>query len=73
MAGSMDSPKMLRETFCMAQAALLEIQSQRQSTAMNTHVYRLGRLIDLIDLVRPLGQDGKHDGRHTPWCGCEDQ
>ena len=66
-----DTPKMLRETFCMSQAALLEMERQGTSRDLGAHIDRLSRLIDLIDLIRPLGRDGKHDGRHTPWCGCE--
>lgn len=30
------------------------------------------RLIDLLDLHRPLGSSGKHGDLHTPTCGCED-
>lgn len=30
-------------------------------------------LINLIDVHRPLGPDGKHDDRHTPTCGCGDR
>lgn len=30
-------------------------------------------LVHLIDRHRPLGPDGKHGGRHTDTCGCEDR
>lgn len=31
----------------------------------------IGRLIDVLNLHRPLGVDGKHGTLHTPTCGCE--
>ena len=30
------------------------------------------KLIEQIDVFRPLGPNGKHGNRHTPFCGCED-
>lgn len=63
-----DSVKMLRETFCVAQAAL----APEVRRGLNEHRKRLQRLIDECDRQRPLGPDGKHDNRHTPTCGCED-
>jgi hypothetical protein len=63
-----DGPKMLRETLCAAQAALLHSRSRRRE-----HFERLQRLIDECDRHRPLGPDGKHGNRHTPTCGCEDR
>lgn len=62
-----DSVKMLRETFCVAQAALAP-----GGPILSGHRERLQRLIDECDRQRPLGPDGKHDNRHTPTCGCED-
>jgi hypothetical protein len=64
-----DSPKMLRETLCVAQADVLlnNISSRRRE-----HSDRLQRLIDECDRHRPLGHDGKHGDLHTPTCGCED-
>jgi len=67
----MDSPKMLRETLCVAQSGIGALMSEGE-VGLDHHMDRLGRLIALIDLLRPLGPDGKHDGRHTTWCGCED-
>ena len=65
-----DSPKMLRETLCIAQALVIR-ESLDQGRA-NADVGRLQRLIDECDRHRPLGPDGKHGDRHTPTCGCED-
>lgn len=31
----------------------------------------LGALIAILDLHRPLGEDGTHGTRHTPTCGCD--
>lgn len=62
-----DSPKMLRETLCVAQT---HVGLSGDSRARE-HVERLGRLIDQLDEHRPLGPDGKHGSRHTPTCGCD--
>lgn len=67
-----DSLKMLRETLCLAQHALLLRGSLLDVDRTPAHVARLSRLIDDIDRQRPLGPDGKHGDRHTPTCGCED-
>lgn len=64
-----DSPKMLRETLCAAQAALGE---QQLGDRRREHIARLGRLIAACNLHRPIGPDGKHGNRHTPTCGCDD-
>lgn len=63
-----DTLKMLRETLCAAQSALLRSDTGRQ--AANLHSDRLERIIAEIDRQRPLGADGKHGDRHTPTCGC---
>ena len=65
-------PKMVRETLCVAQAAVgrsPEVDARRVE-----HVERISRLINLCDRHRPLGPDGKHGTRQcTPTCGCEDK
>lgn len=64
-----DSPKMLRETFCILQTWMgLSQRPDRQD-----HIDRLQRLIDDCDRHRPLGPDGTHGDRHTNTCGCEGQ
>lgn len=30
-------------------------------------------LLVALEVCRPVGTDGKHDARHTPWCGCVDK
>lgn len=65
-----DSPKMLRETLCVAQSRIGH--SGLDQDRRREHVDRLQRLIDACDLHRPLGPDGKHRDRHTPTCGCTD-
>lgn len=62
-----DSLKMLRETFCVAQQAIPE------GPRAEEHRKRIQRVINEIDRQRPLGPDGKHGDRHTPFCGCEDK
>ena len=59
--------KMLRETLCVAQHTI----NQAWIPNMHLHSDRLGELIDQIDILRPLGPDGKHGERHTAECGCE--
>jgi len=65
-----DSPKMIRETLCVAQSGISALMRGGEA-GLEHHMERLGRLIDLMDLMRPVGNDGKHGSRHTPWCGCE--
>jgi hypothetical protein len=66
--------KSLREVLCSAQAALLAVP-HRLGTAdrgrTQIAVNGLQGLIDQLDLLRPLGPDGVHGDRHTPFCGCE--
>ena len=64
-----DSPKMLRETLCVAQAAI----SSAHLTELyaRPHIDRLGRLIDECDRHRPIDNGGKHGDLHTATCGCE--
>lgn len=63
-----DSPKMLRETLCVAQTHIPENDPRRQE-----HIDRLQRLIDSCDRLRPIGIDGTHGDRHTDSCGCFDR
>lgn len=63
-----DSPKMLRETLCVAQVAVGE--TYHRDPRAQEHLDRLQRLIDECDRHRPIGPNGKHDNRHTPTCGC---
>lgn len=63
--------KSLRETLCLAQAAIGWIDDLARSTR-DAHIKRLGALITDIDMQRPLGPNGKHGNRHTATCGCED-
>lgn len=65
-----DSPKMLRETLCVAQAALGTMSTDR---SLDRHVARLQRLIDACDRHRPIANNGKHGDLHTSTCGCEDK
>lgn len=67
----LDSPKMLRETLCVAQARIS--YSSLDLGRKAEHLRRLQKLIDEIDKHRPLGPDGKHGDLHTPTCGCFDE
>jgi hypothetical protein len=64
-----DSVKSVRETLCVAQAAVAK--SRRPDPGVPGHVQRLGRLIAECDRHRPLGTNGKHGSLHTATCGCE--
>ena len=78
--------KSLRETLCIAQTALSVAYAEKSLPEDFTdaqkveafarhlrHVAKLQKLIDEIDVHRPLGSDGKHGRLHTPTCGCEDR
>jgi hypothetical protein len=64
-----DSPKMLRETLCVAQSRIGN--SPLDEDRKMEHIARLQRLIDECDRHRPLGVDGTHGDLHTPSCGCK--
>ena len=63
------SPKSLREKLCIQQTFAPDAFTREE----------IGRLIRILDLHRPLGNDGKHGATgghpdlHTPTCGCEDK
>lgn len=59
--------KSLRESLCAAQAAL----NTNWTAGRSQHAARIQALIDQLDILRPLGPDGKHGDRHTQFCGCE--
>lgn len=70
--------KSLRESLCTAQTALGPARTpdnvfdgfmtpERRASA------HIGQLIAIIDLHRPLGDDGKHGDLHTATCGCDDK
>lgn len=64
-----DDVKMLRETLCEAQTAILNRMAPGHALP---HADRLQALVAQLDVHRPLGPDGKHGDRHTATCGCED-
>lgn len=53
-------PKTARDLLCVAQHRMLGFT-------------KIQELIDAIDVIRPLGPDGKHGDRHTENCGCQDK
>lgn len=60
--------KEAREKLCVIQHTINQAQipdAQRYSDFLQD-------AINAIDEMRPLGPDGKHGNRHTPYCGCED-
>lgn len=67
------SPKSLREKLCIQQTHIPPGYLEKVTRAY------FGELIRILDLHRPLGNDGKHGatGGHgnlcTPTCGCEDK
>lgn len=62
-----DSLKMLRETLCVAEVALLAWSRSDQS---KSRAQTIQRMIEAIDKQRPLDSDGRHR-QHTKFCGCE--
>lgn len=64
-------PKMVRETLCVAQAA---VNDRAMDTRRAEHSRRIQQMLDWCDRHRPIGPDGKHGTRRcTPTCGCEDK
>jgi hypothetical protein len=55
------SPKVLRERLCQQQTHAPDAATRDA----------IGRLIDVLDIHRPIGSDGKHGNLHTPTCGCQ--
>ncbi len=63
---ALGGPKMLRETMCVAQGAVL----REGHAGARLHADRISSIIDVCDQHRPLGPDGKHGTRRcTPTCG----
>ena len=47
-----------------------DVKTLREALCVAQHT--VADLIRLCDRLRPLGSDGKHGDRHTPYCGCDD-
>lgn len=62
--------KMAREALCVAQTDVGS-NTERSHDDRIRVIMRLQQLIDLMDMLRPLGPAGTHDDRHTPFCGCD--
>lgn len=58
--------KSARETLCVAQHTI----NQAWEPNRKVHSDLLQEMINQIDILRPLGSDGKHGNLHTPYCGC---
>lgn len=63
-------PKVAREMLCVAQSAIMALNEWDART--ESHLSRIEKMVDQIDVLRPLGPDGNHGDRHTKFCGCED-
>lgn len=61
------TPKSLHEAFCYAQTYL------PNTSQGNYFRLVLQELINDLEVMRPLGSDGKHNYLHTETCGCEDK
>lgn len=61
----------LREALCVAQSAIGQAYGQRQSAYALGKIGSIQEVLDEIDILRPLGPDGKHGDRHTDFCGCD--
>lgn len=69
--------KRLRESLCVAQSGISQAYAigeshSLQSEYAKSHIRTIQKVLDQIDILRPLGPDGKHGSRHTEFCGCED-
>jgi hypothetical protein len=64
--------KRLREALCVAQSAIGQAYSfNPNSSYVKNKIDTIQKVLDQIDILRPLGPDGKHGDRHTENCGCE--
>lgn len=70
------TPKMLKETLCVVEHAMRELERQRPDYnaggTIDTHLARIRLLLDECSRKRPTRTDGKHGNLHTPECGCRD-
>lgn len=68
------SPKSLKETMCVVEHALNELERQHPGYdaggTIESHRIKIREVIAECDRKRPTGPDGKHGNRHTPECGC---
>lgn len=63
--------KSLRESLCVAQSAIGQTYVTNQTAYAMSHIGKIQEILDAIDILRPIGPDGKHGNRHTEHCGCE--
>lgn len=59
--------KVAREALCAAMNGL-----PNYSSLYTAQRVALSQMIQEIDVLRPIGPDGKHSDRHTLYCGCDD-
>lgn len=64
--------KSLWEALCVAQSAMRDSHPDTLSDYTKTYTSRLQEVIDQIEILRPLGRNGKHGRLHTEHCGCAD-
>lgn len=63
--------KSLREALCVGMSAIGQVYGEDQVTYKMAYIRILNDLTDKIDVLRPLGPNGKHGNRHTEFCGCD--
>lgn len=51
----------------------LGVESARAEQWPSSIASAVDVLVNMIDVHRPLGTDGKHGSLHTPTCGCADR
>ena len=68
-------PKMAKEVLCEMQSLLNTFYDSKdaniQREAVEPKLARVQKMIDQIDIHRPVGPNGKHGNLHTATCGCE--
>ena len=62
--------KSAREALCVAELAMDNWLAEDERS--RRHQMVVAQLIQIIDLLRPIGPDGRHGSLHTPFCGCDD-
>jgi hypothetical protein len=68
--------KGLREDLCVAQSGIGQGRTYgrfNNQAEVDGRIKRIQAILDQIDVMRPLGSDGRHGDRHTEFCGCAEQ
>lgn len=74
----MGNPKTARERLCTLQSTFIHDRVADtfyggMDETDDQMVAWINLLINQIDVIRPLGRDGRHGNLHTEFCGCDNK